>query len=229
MKKTLLIVLVSAAIRIPVYAQNTAHVAERFRSLITTKQSGWNETINYSSINKTNMKKSILMATLITAAMTVNAQTANTDELAIRKIVSTMQKGWNEKSGTTFASGFAKVHDYIVINGMYLNAITPEINANSHQGIFNSIYKTTDLELKVDKITFVNPDLALVYVLGVTYKHGAAVPENPGAMMSMVVEKKNDDWKIISFHNSPIQVSFKPGDEGQTPVPPKVMYGNWYK
>jgi uncharacterized protein (TIGR02246 family) len=229
MKKTLLIVLAAAAIRVPVFAQGPGPVAERYHSFVDTKQIGWDTKTNYSTINKTIMKKTIFMATLISAAMTVNAQTNSKDEQAIRDIVTSMQKGWNAKDGKTFASGFAAVHNYIVINGMYLSAINPEINANSHQGIFNSIYKTTDLELKIDKITFVSPGLALVYVLGATYQKGAALPENPGAMISMVVEKKNDDWKIISFHNCPIQVSFKPGDEAQNPVPPKVMYASWYK
>jgi uncharacterized protein (TIGR02246 family) len=185
--------------------------------------------VNYSSItNKTIMKRTILMATIISAAIAVNGQTNTKDEQALRDIVSTLQKGWNAKDGKIFASGFAKVHDYIVINGMYLSAITPEINANAHQGIFNSIYKTTDLLLKIDKITFVRPDLALVYVLGATYQQGTA-PENPSGIISMLVEKKNDDWKIISFHNCDIELSFDPAAAAQSQIPPKVMYASWYK
>lgn len=177
------------------------------------------------------MKKTIILSVI--TALIMNAAIAQqdkaADEQAIRNIVTSMQTGWNSKDGKTFASGFAKVHNYIVINGMYLSNITPEINAANHQGIFNSVYKTTDLQLKIDKISFVNPDLAMVYILGATYQQGAALPENPGAMISMVAEKKNNEWKIISFHNCPIQVSFKPGDEARTPVPPKQMYASWYK
>jgi len=177
------------------------------------------------------MKKTIILSVI--TAFIMNAAIAQQDKAAdeqvIRGIVSNMQTGWNNKDGKIFASSFAKVHDYIVINGMYLSGITQEINAASHQGIFNSIYKTTDLQLKMDKISFVNPNLALVYILGATYQHGTAVPENPGAMISLVIEKKNDDWKIISFHNGPIQVSFNPGDEARAPVPPKQMFASWYK
>jgi len=174
------------------------------------------------------MKKAIFMATLISAALSVNAQTNNKDEQAIRNIVATMQKGWNEKSGKTFSSVFANVHTYVVINGMYMPGITPEINANAHQGIFNSVYKTTDLEYKIDKINFVRPDLALMYVLGALHEQGTAVPENPEAIITMVVEKKNDEWKIISFHNSPIDM-FEPGQADRSPVPLNVMYASWYK
>lgn len=176
------------------------------------------------------MKKTIILSAITAFIMHVAiAQTPTADEQAIRNIVTSMQTGWNNKDGKTFASGFAPVHDYIVVNGMFLSAISPEINAANHQFIFNSIYKTTDLQLKIDKITFVNPNLALAYVFGATYPQGAALPENPGAIVSLVVEKKNNGWKIISFHNGPIEVSFKAGEENRTPVPPKQMYASWYK
>jgi uncharacterized protein (TIGR02246 family) len=230
MKNILLAILLSVPVHFYVMAQGSADLAGRFRELMNTEHPNWINNVNYSSTtNKTIMKKTIIMATLISAAITVNAQTNTKDEQALRNIVATMQKGWNAKDGKTFASGFAGVHDYIVINGMYLSAITPEMNANAHQGIFNSIYKTTDIELRIDKITFVRPDLAMVYVIGATYTHGTAVPENPMAIISMLVEKKNDDWKIISFHNCDIEVSFDPAAAAQNQIPPKVMYASWYK
>lgn len=228
MKKTLLTVFAFAAANLG-SAQYSGITARRYHSMINSDRPEWNRKINYSTINKSNMKSTFFMTTIISAALSVNAQTVSNDEHAIRGIVSTMQKGWNTKDGKTFAGGFANVHNYIVVNGIYLSSITPEINANAHQGIFNTIYKTTDLELRTDKISFVNPGLAMVYVLGATYDQGASIPEHPGVIISMVFEKRNDEWKIISFHNCPIQVSFQPGDEARLPVPPKVMYAGWYK
>ncbi len=169
------------------------------------------------------------MATLISSTILATAQTGNADEAAIRAVVTTMQKGWNEKDGKMFASGFASKHDYIVINGLYLSGITPEMNANAHQNIFNGIYKNTDLELRIDKISFIKDDLALVYIIAATYQHGTNPPENPAAMISMVVEKKDNKWEIISFHNCDIEISFDPAAAPQAPIPPKVMYGSWYK
>lgn len=227
--KMILLLLAATSIMTASNAQSSGR-AEQFRQLYEKGTPGWNHKISFTlTTNKIKMKKSIIMATLISTAIAVKGQTGASDEQAIRNIVATMQKAWNVKDGKLWASGFAKVHDYIVINGMYLSAITPEINANAHQGIFNSIYKTTDLELRVDKVTFVRPDLALVYVIGATYQHGTAVPENPGGMISMVVEKKNDEWKIISFHNCDIEISFDGAGANQSPIPPKVMYASWYK
>ena len=226
MKKTLLIVLASAAIYVPVYAQSTGQVAERFRSLINTKQSDWNEKINYSSINKAIMKKTIFMATIITAAMAVNAQTANKDEQAVSKIISTLETGWNNKSGETFSSVFADVHDYIVVNGMYFPNWTKKGNETAHQGLFNSIFKNHILTLKVDKVSFFRPDLAQAIVIGGGYEKGGTLPENPAIIMTIIAEKKNETWKIISFHNHEFNAAEL---KQRSPMPLEVMYASWYK
>ncbi len=174
------------------------------------------------------MKRTILMTSLLTIMTCGFSQSSSPDEAAIRSIVQSMEDGWNSRDGKKFASGFYKQHNYIVVNGLYFSNITPEMNAGMHQEIFNTVYRTTDLELKVDKINFVRPDLAMTYAFAATYEKGSAVPENPGAIISMVIEKKDGEWKIISFHNCPIQASFVPSEQ-QAPVPMKVMFGNWYR
>jgi len=225
MKKAFLIVLAFTAMRIPFYAQNTAHVAERLRSLINTKQSAWNETVNYSSINKTNMKKSIFMATLITASMTVNAQSINKDEQAVRSLITTLETRWNNKNAETFSSSFADVHDYIVVNGMYFSNFTRQGNAAAHQQLFDGVYKNYNIKLKIDKVNFLRSDLALVTAIGAGYEKGNSLPENPGIIMTVLAEKKNDSWKIISFHNHELSDNL----QERSPMPLNVMYASWYK
>jgi hypothetical protein len=43
----------------------------------------------------------------------------------------------------------------------------------------------------------------------------------------MLLEKKNNTWQIISFHNSDIELSFEPGAPVVGP-PPQAMYKSWY-
>jgi uncharacterized protein (TIGR02246 family) len=176
------------------------------------------------------MKKTILFA-MFTGLFfsTATAQDRTADRQAIQNIAATMQKGWNEKSGKTFASPFATTHDYVVVNGMYFSGMTPERNAQAHQNLFNGVYRTRDLELRIDKISFIRDDLAMVHVLGAGYDQGTAIPENPQVVITMLVEKKNSEWKIISFHNCDIEVSFEPGAQTGSPMPLKVMYASWYK
>ncbi len=174
--------------------------------------------------------KSIFTLPIIFFAMTTltHAQLNDKDKTALRTMVQTLEDGWFAKNGKTFASQFAPTHDYIVWNGLYMSNITPEQNAMAHQGIFDTQYKYTDLKLRVDKMKSIRPDLALVHVLGATYERGKAVPSDPRVIITLVVEKQNDVWKIISFHNCDIEISFDPEAQGNGPVPPRAMFGSWY-
>ncbi|HEV7780939.1 MAG TPA: SgcJ/EcaC family oxidoreductase [Chitinophagaceae bacterium] len=171
------------------------------------------------------MKKLILMATIISATMVAHAQSNQADEQAVRNICVTLEKAWNEKSGELFSSVFADVHDYIVVNGYYLPGFTRERNAATHQGLFDGIYKNTSIKLKIDKISFTRPDLAMINVLGARYNKDSMVPADPMAIMTILVEKKKDGWKIISFHNHEMEAF----DKDRMPVPMQVMFASWYK
>lgn len=171
------------------------------------------------------MKKTISLLTMALSMTAAVAQNNAADEAAIRNLASTIEKGWNSKSGETFASAFAEEHDYIVVNGFYFTKLTRQQNAFAHQGLFDGIYKTNTLKMKVDKIRFLRSDLAQMTVLAATYE-GDIVPADPTAIMTILVEKKDNDWKIISFHNHSLQESYAAKNP---PVPYKVMYASWYK
>lgn len=151
------------------------------------------------------------------------------DEEAMRTSISAMEKGWIAKSGEQFAASFADVHDYIVWNGYYFPNMTKAQNAAGHQNLFSGPYRTLDLMLKPDKFKFIRTDLALVHCYGATYEKGTAVPENPTVLMTILFEKKDGVWKIISFHNLDLE-SFQDKEiADHSPMPVKVMYAGWYK
>lgn len=166
---------------------------------------------------------------MLTAISTSVIAQNNADEQAIRKIINTMETGWTQKSGETFSSVFADGADYIVWNGYYFPNMSKQQNAAAHQGLFDGPYRTYDITLKIDKMRFLRPDLALVHVYGGGYTKGSAVPENPTVLMTMIVEKKDGAWKIISFHNLDLEVFTDKETAERSPMPPKLMYANWYK
>jgi len=175
------------------------------------------------------MKHLFALSTLFFGFISVSfSQYNNQDEKALYNIVQTMEQGWNEKNGKLFASPFAPDHDYVVVSGIYFPNNTVENNAMSHQRIFDTFYKNRDVELKLDKIRFVRDDLALVHMLGAQYDHNTPLPKDPKVLVTMLIEKQKEGWKIISFHNSPIEVSFEEGAK-DSPVPPQVMFQSWYK
>ncbi len=167
----------------------------------------------------------MLTAISTTAAL---SQTGN-DEQAIQKVVATMESGWAQKKGDVFASVFADVHDYIVWNGYYFPNMTHDLNVRQHQALFDGPYKNYDIKLKIDKIKFLRPDLALVHVLGGGADKGQPAPENPGILISMIMEKKDGVWKIISFHNLDLEAFQDKATADRAPIPLNVMYATWYK
>lgn len=172
------------------------------------------------------MKKIIIMALMTLSSTLTFAQQNSNDEQAIHSIFSTLETGWNNKSGDTFSSVFADVHDYIVINGMYFPNWTKAGNRAAHQGLFDGIYKNRDIKIVVDKINFLTSDLAQVTVLAASFEKGGALPDDPNAIMTILTERKNNEWKIISFHNHGFDAAEL---QQQNHIPLQVMYAAWYK
>ncbi|MGZ8561875.1 MAG: SgcJ/EcaC family oxidoreductase [Flavisolibacter sp.] len=168
--------------------------------------------------------KQMILAGMLAVSATALAQTENKDEQAIRSIATTMETGWNTKSGQAFSSAFAEKHDYIVVNGLYFPNWSKQGNAAAHQNLFDGIYKNENLKMKVDKIQFLRSDLAQVTAFALLYPKNAPIPEDLTAIMTILVEKKDSEWKIISFHNHGLDSSVKQG-----PMPMKVMYASWYQ
>ena len=173
------------------------------------------------------MKRAILFFSILMCSASLLAQTAH-DEQLIRNTVKTLQTGWNASSGETFASSFTDSHDFIVWNGYYFKGQDIKTNAMGHDQIFSTMYKGTQLYYTVDKIRFIKEDIALVHVFGAVVKITESRPKDPQVLISMVMEKKNGDWKISSFHNLDLEVFQNEGMLKGSPVPPSVMYASWY-
>lgn len=170
--------------------------------------------------------KQVLLNTMITMAAVNAFSQTNTDEQSLRDIVSTMETAWNEKNGQKFSSVFAEQHDYIVVDGLYFSNFSRQANAHAHQGLFDGVYRTYDIKLKVDKIKFLRPDLAMIHTLGAGIEKGKQIPADPSIIMTILAEKKNGTWKIIDFHNHNLETFKNPS---RSPIPLNVMYGSWYK
>lgn len=125
------------------------------------------------------------------------------DEAAIRENVRQMEAGWNAKSGAQFANPYASDADYVVINGMYLKG--REAIAQSHQGIFDTIFKESTLSLSVKQVKMLRPDVAVVHVDATNrYKRGAEAQVSE-AVITLVMTKESGGWKIAAFQNTEVK------------------------
>ncbi len=150
------------------------------------------------------MKPSLLF---LLAALSLNLAFAaqSEDEIAIKEIVQGMQNGWNKKNGNDFAAGFAEQHDYVNLFGLYLPNARKEGNARAHQQLFDTVYKETDLQLRVAKLKFLTPDIALVHVLGHTHPLGNPGKKLQEIVISGVFQRQDAGWQIVAFQNTPVQ------------------------
>ena len=156
----------------------------------------------------TSIKLLTALATFILCVFTVSAQEAGAmkahaaDEAAIRENVKQLESGWNTKSGALFAKPFAEDADYVVINGMYIKGRTAIEKA--HQQIFDTIFKNTTVSLTVKQIRFLRPDVAVVHITG--HKDAPASERElvSDAVLSMVMTKDKEGWRIAAFQNTQI-------------------------
>lgn len=142
-----------------------------------------------------------LLSYLIFSLMT-HAQSP-ADDAQIKTLVQHMEDGWGKKDGKLFAKGFADNADYVVINGMYING--KENIAGGHQGIFDSFYKETTLEIGVLSIRYLRPDIAIVHVNAHLTGNSMGKPVNHKAMITLVAEKTTNGWQIDAFQNTKIE------------------------
>src|SRR5678815_3430278 len=122
------------------------------------------------------------------------------DEAAMRESVKQMESGWNTKSGALFAKPFAEDADYVVINGMYIKGRA--VIESQHQRIFDTIYKDTNLTLKVKQIRFLRPDVAVVHVEGHRTSTTPALVQD--AMLTLMMTKEKQGWVIAAFQNTSV-------------------------
>lgn len=138
-------------------------------------------------------------AILSTAA---KAQVKTEDENAFKRIIQSMQEGWNKKDGNLFASRFTEDCDYVVINGMYIKSKTAV--AAGHQNIFNTIYKETSLEMNLNDARYLTDDIVIAHVTSRRYGNVFGKYEDPKAIITLTLQKKNDEWNIAAFQNTEI-------------------------
>ncbi|MEZ4778446.1 MAG: SgcJ/EcaC family oxidoreductase [Flavobacteriaceae bacterium] len=173
------------------------------------------------------MKKLVFIFTFAIIANTISAQSKK-DEQDIKNTIQLLQKGWNAGSGKIFASAFSEPHDFIVWNGYYMKNNTVENNEKSHNFIYQKFYKDTQLFYTIDKIKYLSNDIALVHMLGAVVSNTEQKPTDPQVLISMVIQKDNGNWRIVSFHNLDLEVFQNEETKKNAPLPVQVMYSSWY-
>lgn len=120
----------------------------------------------------------------------------------VQNILSTLESGWNNASGTEFSIPFADASEYVDIRGaLHVNA-TPQQLGQAHQGLFMSIYKDSKVVYEQVQSTLIDANTIIAHANAELDAPLGPLAGKNGSTISMVLVRNGDNWKIRSFHNT---------------------------
>ncbi len=130
--------------------------------------------------------------------------TNSADEMAIRALYQELMDGWNQGSGTAFASAFTHAGDLIGFDGTHFKG-RKEI-APFHQQLFDKWLKGTRLVGEVKDVTFLSPDVALMHAVGSTVMRGKSEPSSErDSIQTLVATREGGEWRLAAFQNTRVR------------------------
>lgn len=122
------------------------------------------------------------------------------DDQDLREIVKGLEAAWNRGDSKAWAEYFAEDADFIHILGGFFNGRTTI--ERGHRAIFDTIYKGSTNKFTVNKVRFVSPDVALVFLVGELRIEQPGVPPILNARPTLVAARTANGWKIVAFQNT---------------------------
>ena len=143
------------------------------------------------------------------------------EERALHGMVYQLEAAWNAADGAAFAAPFTEGADFVHILGGYY-AGRSAIEAG-HRMIFGTIYKGSTVRYSVEKIRFLRPDVALIFLRQHLQFFEDGQPRELEARPTIVAEKGEDTWRIAALQNTRISDVGVPADrlEERHPYPEK--------
>jgi uncharacterized protein (TIGR02246 family) len=124
------------------------------------------------------------------------------EERKLHEMVYRLESAWNAGDGDAFAALFSEDADVIHILGGYYSGHSA-IRAG-HRMIFGTIYKDSTVHYSVEKIKFLRPEIAIVFLRQhLQFAEGAPVQELD-ARPTIVAERIDDKWRIVALQNTRI-------------------------
>lgn len=133
----------------------------------------------------------------------MKAETEIQAEDAARALMVRLCEAWERGDGEAYASSFSDEAQYVSAPGERVHG--RQLIGKSHQSIFDTIFKATKLGRNYPcHIRQLTPDAVLVEAAGAVLFPGER-EENvaPNGLMTLVVMRGSDGWKIESFQNTP--------------------------
>jgi uncharacterized protein (TIGR02246 family) len=133
-----------------------------------------------------------------------------TDEQGtLEELVKRLERAWNKGDSVAWTAQFADDADFIHILGGFFHG-SRDIE-HGHRTIFETIYKGSLNHFQVEKVRFLRPDVAAVFIHANLTWYLNGKEQHIQARPTLVAEKNPaGEWKIAVFQNTMITPSAVP-------------------
>jgi len=123
------------------------------------------------------------------------------EERSLYEIAEKLEAAWNASDSLAWASLFAEDADFIhILGGHFQGSGAIE---QGHRTIFDTIYKGSRIKLGVEKVRFVRPDVAIVFIRTNLKWYLGGAEQEVQARPTLVAQKNgNGQWEIVAFQNT---------------------------
>jgi uncharacterized protein (TIGR02246 family) len=122
------------------------------------------------------------------------------EEQDLYKIVEQLESAWNRGDSIAWADLFVEDADFVHILGGHFTGRTSI--ERGHRTIFDTIYKGSTNKFVVEKIRHVGDDVAIIFVFATLKLTTPGMPPQLNARPTMVLERRDGEWKIAAFQNT---------------------------
>ena len=124
------------------------------------------------------------------------------EERALHGMVYQLEQAWNSADAAAFAASFSEDADFIhILGGYYTGQAAIEAG---HRMIFGTIYKGSTVRYSVEKIKFVRPDVAVVFLRQFLHFLEDGGARDLETRPTIVAEKSDGGWHIVMLQNTRI-------------------------
>ena len=123
---------------------------------------------------------------------------AMTNEQQLQSLVDQAVAGWNAGDGHAYAAAFEEDADYVTFGGVHTHG--RQAIAIDHQQLFDTFLRGSRLQLQIEALRFLSPEIALGHIVGGILDEPGQTELRPErrSMQVAVFRKTGTTWQITS-------------------------------
>jgi len=121
-------------------------------------------------------------------------------ENELRGLVAHLEDSWNRYDSQAFASIFAEDADFIHILGAHY--VGRQAIDKGHRVIWDTIYKDSVVEWRVEKIRALGDEAAIVFTESALQFFQGGEKVTAKARPTLVAQRRNGEWVVVAFQNT---------------------------